>query len=85
MNKIGAPEKDRWRAIGSELGLSVSDLNSIRSRQAKDPMNCISKVFDRWRSGMTRKPITWQTVLVALCKPQVGLKERADKVNEELP
>lgn len=84
MNLIGAPEKDNWRAIGSELGLTVAELNAIRSQHAKDPANCISRVLNNWRSGLKREPITWQTVLVALCKPQVGRKERADEVNEKL-
>ena len=80
MNKVGVNAKDNWKALGSELGLSISQLNSIEMQRRNDPQNCISDAINKWRASMSKTPVTWQTLLVSLCKPQVGLKYLADDI-----
>ena len=83
MNNVGYKVKDSWRSIGSELGLSVAELNGIGETNLEKPIQCISAVLSKWISSQSKTPVTWQTVLVSLCKPQVSQKEVADEVYRE--
>ena len=78
--KVGVDAKDNWRALGSELGLSIANLNSIETQRRSDSQHCISDAIDKWRASMSKRPVTWETLLVSLCKPQVDLKSLADDI-----
>ena len=80
MDKVGVAAKDNWRALGSELGLSIAQLNGIEIQRRSDSRHCISDAIVKWRSSMSKRPVTWETLLVSLCKPQVGLKYLADEI-----
>ena len=80
MNKVGYRVKDSWRSLGSELGLPVSELNSIGISNQERSIDCIRNVFSKWTRSQTKKPVNWQTLLVSLCKPQVDQKVVADEV-----
>lgn len=83
MNQVGCHVKDNWRPVGSELGLSVADLNSIDDSKQGNAIQCISEVFSKWIRSQSKTPVNWQTLLVSLCKPQVERKDIADKVYQE--
>ena len=80
MEKVGVHAKDNWRALGSELGLAITQLNSIETQRRGYPPHCIFDTLNRWRAGITKAPVTWETLLVSLCKPQVDLKYLADEI-----
>ena len=79
LSEVGVHVKDRWRSIGSELGISVNDLNAI-GLPNPNPTHCITEVFSKWTASLSKTPVTWQTLLVTLCKPQVDQKPVADRV-----
>ena len=83
MDKVGVAAKDKWKALGSELGLSIDHLNGIEMQRQGNPLLCISDTLNNWRSSMSKTPVTWETLLVSLCKPQVGLKYIADKIYKD--
>ena len=80
MDKVGVAAKDNWRALGSELGLSIAQLNGFETQRRSGTQHCISDSLDKWRASMSKRPVTWETLLVSLCKPQVGLKYLADEI-----
>ena len=80
MDKVGVAAKDNWRALGSELGLSIAQLNGIETQRRSGTQHCISDALDKWRASMSKTPVTWETLLVSLCKPQVDLKYLADEI-----
>ena len=71
IDKVGVPAKDNWRALGSELGLSIAQLNGIETQRRGDAQHCISDALNKWRASKSKEPVTWETLLVSLCKPQV--------------
>ena len=80
MDKVGVRAKDKWKALGSELGLSFAQLNSFETERQNNPQSCISDALNKWRASISKEPVTWETLLVSLCKPQVGLKYIADEI-----
>ena len=79
-SKVGVKAKGNWRALGSELGLPIAELNSIETQRRSDSQHCISEAIDKWRASKSKEPVTWETLLVSLCKPQVDLKYLADEI-----
>ena len=78
--KVGVKAKGNWKALGSELGLSIAELNGIETQRQSGTQHCISDTIDKWRASKSKEPVTWETLLVSLCKPQVGLKYLADDI-----
>ena len=83
VSKVGVHAKGNWRALGSELGLSIAQLNGIETERLGDSQHCISDALNKWRASLSKKPVTWETLLVSLCKPQVGLKSLADEIYDD--
>ena len=82
-SKVGVKAKGNWRALGSELGLPIAELNGIETKKQSEPQLCISDTIDKWRVSKSKEPVTWETLLVSLCKPQVGLKSLADEIYDD--
>ena len=80
MNKVGVAAEGNWKALGSELGLQIGQLNGIEMDNRNNPQSCFSDVINKWMNSMSKEPVTWETLLVSLCKPQVGLKSLADEI-----
>ena len=76
MNYVGHLEH-KWKDVGIELGLEPDVLDGIRVTKPCDPNGCMTMVFAKWQQIMT-KPYTWQTILVALCKPLIDNKGCAE-------
>ena len=83
MNKVGVAAKSNWKALGSELGLPIGQLNGIEMHKRNDPQSCFSDVINKWMNSMSKEPVTWETLLVSLCKPQVDLKSLADDIYDD--
>ena len=82
MEKIGCEASDKWRGIGSELGLSSATLSNIGRRNRDDTLK-IMDVFSRWQSQLTT-PNNWSSVLIALSSPQVKERKLADIICSDL-
>lgn len=82
MQKVGSEVSDKWRGIGSELGLSPSTLSNIGRKNRDDTLK-IMDVFSKWQAQLTT-PITWSSVLIALSSPQVKEMKLADIICSDL-
>jgi hypothetical protein len=82
MHHLGHLIKDKWKPLGSELGLSRSTLAELQSRRESD-MNKLMKMFNAWQRQLT-SPNNWQTILIALCMPQVNEVALANSIAEKL-
>ena len=44
MDKVGVAAKDKWKALGSELRLSIDKLNGIEMQRQGDPLYTASLI-----------------------------------------
>ena len=74
MNYVAAVIPAKWRAVGIQLGLPSTTLDSIQAQNAGGPdsnMQAFEQVFVEWqRQGPS--PYTWRTIIDALMTPAVG-------------
>ena len=62
------PVRSKWYAVGLQLSVPVSDLNSIRS-QFSDPRECLCEMLQLW---LKRQRTKWSDLFGALRSPSVG-------------
>lgn len=86
MNMVGTEVKNKWREIGSGLGVNKADLDSIQAEEAGKPeaiQHCMEHVFDKWHSAMTSE-YTWQNLVNILVSAAVNEKAAALKLYTSL-
>jgi len=86
MNLVGCEVKSKWREIGSGLGLTESNLKSIKTEEAGSDdaiQSCMWRVFSKWQSAMT-SPCTWQNLADVLVSPAVNEKAAMLKLHKSL-
>ena len=71
MNEVASHIPTRWRDVGIQLNLSLSDLNAIGISTPADSLQRFSSVFHLWRSKLSA-PYNWSTVIHALEAPAVN-------------
>ena len=83
MNHIAVNVPTKWRDIGLQLGLRVTDLDVIEARHFSDYKRCFSAVFNLWENQLT-SPYSWSTILLALTSPLVGECRLAEQTRSML-
>lgn len=74
MSLIGYRVSAKWRDIGSELGLTESDLDIIMANVAGSPNQvqaAMRGVFQRWHAAETSQ-FSWQTLANALSSAAIS-------------
>ena len=77
-----APYADIWELLGRGLEVGANVINELRDKDYG--ITKLSKVIEEWRNSMSRKPITWGTLIDVLKSKVVDLRKAADAVNEFL-
>ena len=80
-NFVTAEIPDKWRYVGIQLGLSLSQLDSICDRRNRDHAQCYMDVFDTWMKEDRR---TWVMLINALTSPAVDAKQLAHKISLDI-
>jgi hypothetical protein len=62
---INLTDPDMWYNIGLELGLSVSILNGIKTKQGK-PQHCKRAMFKEWMNTCPPESCTWPHLIQAI-------------------
>ena len=85
MNHVGHLSA-KWREIGSELGISESDLDIIQYNQAGIPnlaQTAMRAVFQKWNASMT-STYSWENLANVLKSNAVGEKAVVRVLYEQL-
>lgn len=80
-NFVTAEIPHKWRYVGIQLGLSLSQLDSICDRRNRDHAQCYMDVFDMWMKEDRR---TWVMLINALTSPAVDAKQLAHKISLDI-
>ena len=72
-----------WRLIGKQLKLSKEKLDSIQAVHSASNREALEEVFKAWRNN-GNPTFVWKTILDVLASKEIGLKEYADRIREEL-
>ena len=86
MNLVGCNVKNKWREIGSGLGVKEADLTSIQAEEAGKTdsiQNCMQRVFQKWESTMSSE-FTWQNLANVLNSPDVNEKAAVKDLHKSL-
>ena len=79
MNDVAAAIPAKWRAVGTQLNVSSSDLDRIGVENPQDCQGSFQKMLDHWKKKST-SPYTWRTIIDALKAPAVGEVARANNL-----
>ncbi len=80
MNYIAAVIPAKWRAVGTQLNLSIGRLDQIEHDHSKAD-RCFSEVFALWeRQSNDAAPYEWSSLYEALRSPQVSENKLANDV-----
>ena len=86
MSRVGCEVKNKWREIGSGLGVAEADLKSIKTEEAGSDdatQSCMRRVFSKWETAMT-SPYTWQNLANVLVSTEVNEKAAMFKLHKSL-
>ena len=84
MNFIAAKIPEKWREVGSQLGLDSADINRIEAEVPTHKSTpCYLAVFYKWESKGTTE-YTWNTLLKALRTPLVDASKLANTIEGQL-
>lgn len=81
-NLVAARIPNKWRDLGLQLGLRVSELDGIYDRRNRVPAHCFMDVFESWEKGTMS--YTWSTLLKGLSSPFVNEKGLAIEISQEI-
>ena len=73
---------EKWKSIGLQLGLSMSDLNKIGELPNSDPVNRLSAMIDEWLKGNGNQR-TPKTLAEALKSKSVRERKLAESVENK--
>ena len=73
------PVRSKWYAVGLQLSVPVSDLNSIRS-QFSDPRECLCEMLQLW---LKRQGVSWIDIFEALRSQSVGEEQLGVELLQE--
>ena len=73
--------RSEWKALGTELGIHVDDLNSIE-HDGKDSEECLTNMLTAWLCKRSLKP-SWKSLADALQAETVGREDLADDIIEK--
>ena len=81
LNDLAAKVPDKWKKIGTQLNLTLNQLDAI-ARCEHDPIDQCMKMLDWWqRLDSTRRPCSWSTIVTVLRTNAVAEESLADELN----
>ena len=75
--------KDKWNEIGIALRVQEDVLGGLRRRGDSDTVK-LFEVINSWITTESKPPITWETVISAIRRPEVNNIRRAKEIKEYL-
>ena len=81
-NFVAARIPNKWKDLGIQLGLRVSELDAIYDRRNRVPTHCYMDVFDSWERGTV--PYTWATLLEKLSTQSMNERSLAIEISQEI-
>ena len=73
--------RSRWKDVGIELDLLITDLDAIESSHGANIGECFTKMLTSWLKRIDPPP-TWSTIVAALQQPTLDLQQLAEEVEE---
>ena len=81
MNDLAAKVPAKWKKIGTQLHLTLSQLDAI-TMSVHDPIDQCMMMLDWWkRFDSTRRPYSWSTIVAVLNTNAVGEESLAEELN----
>ncbi len=81
MNYVAAEIPAKWRAVGTQLNLSIGKLDQIEYDHRGSCDRCFSNVFSLWERQPNRAlPYEWLSLYEALRSPQVSENKIANNL-----
>ena len=77
MNKVAARIPDKWEKVGTQMGLTPQQIESIDKQYKSNPDDCYRQVFSRWSPYQTR---TWSELIAILRTNHVSEMELAQEI-----
>lgn len=85
MNRVGVLIPSKWRAVGTQLGLSIGTLERIQYDYSSDCQRCFSEVFSEWqRQPSNVLPYEWPSLFDALKSHHVSEIKLAHDLEQSL-
>ena len=71
----------KWHNIGTELGIHVDDLDSVKERNQNDPDKCFKEILMIWLRG-NYSECTWTKLAEALQAKTVGFWQLGETITK---
>ena len=81
MNEVGAKIPEKWRAVGNQLEVPPSTLESFHVQRLGVPKECFREVFVYWRNNPVL-PYSWASVVKVLQSAEVEELELARVIED---
>ena len=81
MEKVAVRIPDKWKRVGTQMGLTPQQIDSIDTQYKGDPDDCYRQVFSKWSPLQSRY---WSELIAILRTDQVGEMELAQEIEAQM-